>query len=133
MQVIVPLMRASGWSIAPAAAVRNARVAIGDEIASALGAQLVVVLIGERPGLSSPDSLGLYMTYAPRPGLTDESRNCISNVRLEGLSYDEAAHKLMYLMTEAFKRGQSGVLLKDEAGTLSIGAPGDRGVSLARE
>ena len=133
LQVIVPLIRASGWSIAPAAIVRNARVAIGDEIAHAFGAQLVVVLIGERPGLSSPDSLGAYMTYAPRPGLTDESRNCISNVRLEGLSYDEAAHKLLYLMTEAFTRRQSGVLLKDEAGSLSLGAPGDRSISLARE
>ena len=129
LQVAVPFMRASGWSIAPAAVVRNARVAIGDEIAHALGAQLVVVLIGERPGLSSPDSLGAYMTYAPRPGLTDESRNCISNVRVEGLSYDEAAHKLMYLMTEAFKRRLSGVLLKDEAYTLSVGAPGNRSVS----
>ena len=131
LQVVVPLIRASGWSIAPATVVRNARVAIGDEIAHALGAQALVVLIGERPGLSSPDSLGIYMTYAPRPGLTDESRNCISNVRVEGLSYDEAAHKLMYLMTEAFKRRQSGVLLKDEAETLSVSAPLNRTVPLA--
>lgn len=106
------------WRLAPAAIVHQGRVAIGDEVGARLGARLVLVLIGERPGLSSPDSMGIYMTLQPRVGLTDEARNCISNVRREGLSYDIAVHKLLYLMTEARKRGHSGVQLKDEAEAL---------------
>lgn len=119
LAVVAPLIARSGWSLAPITMVRNARVAIGDEIGEIFGAKLAIVLIGERPGLSSPDSLGAYLTYAPRPGMTDESRNCISNIRREGLSYEQAAHKLLYLMTEAMKRRQSGVLLKDEADALA--------------
>jgi len=78
------------------------------------------MLIGERPGLSSPDSMGLYFTYAPAPGLSDANRNCISNVRIEGLSYAMAAQRLMYLMHEARRRGLSGVALKDESGGVRI-------------
>lgn len=117
LDAILPSLTEMGWHIAPLVVVKEARVAVGDEIGEIVGAKIVVVLIGERPGLSSPDSMGIYMTFQPRVGLTDEARNCISNVRREGLSYAVAAHKLLYLMTEARKRGLSGVALKDEAET----------------
>ncbi len=90
-----------GWSIAPVVVAGHGRVAIGDQIGAALGAKLVVVLIGERPGLSSPDSLGVYLTWDPAPGRTDAERNCISNIRPEGLGYEAAAFKLLFLAREA--------------------------------
>jgi ethanolamine ammonia-lyase small subunit len=103
------------WKLAPVAIVQQGRVAIGDEIGEILGTQLSVVLIGERPGLSSPDSLGIYLTWNPRPGRTDAERNCISNVRAEGLSYTLAAHKLLFLMNESRRLKLSGVPLKESA------------------
>ncbi|WPP01607.1 ethanolamine ammonia-lyase subunit EutC [Pseudomonas sp. HR96] len=115
LQRIDEMASAEGWSLAPVCLVEQGRVAVADEVAERLKARMVVILIGERPGLSSPDSLGLYFTYAPRVGLNDASRNCISNIRLEGLSYAMATHKLQYLMREACRRQLSGVNLKDEA------------------
>lgn len=105
------------WSVAPVCVVEQGRVAIGDEIAHGLRAGLLVVLIGERPGLSSPDSLGAYLTYGPRPGLTDESRNCVSNIRPDGLPCEFAVLKIMYLLTEMKHRRLSGVTLKDDMPT----------------
>ena len=96
-------------------------MAIGDGIGAALCARLVIVLIGERPGLSSPDSLGLYLSYRPQVGMMDSQRNCISNVRPEGLPYALAAHKLDYLARQALRLQLSGVELKDDSGLLQIG------------
>jgi ethanolamine ammonia-lyase small subunit len=104
-----------GWRIAPIIIATQARVALGDEIAELLKAEMSVMLIGERPGLSSPDSLGIYLTYKPHVGCTDADRNCISNVRPEGLSCEAAAHKLHHLMLAARHVGYSGVALKDES------------------
>lgn len=103
-----------GWTLAPLAIVQQGRVAVGDEVGALLGARMVVVLIGERPGLSAPDSMGIYLTWAPRAGLTDERRNCISNVRPAGLGYTEAAAKLQYLLGRARALQLTGVGLKDE-------------------
>ena len=122
----LPLLQAletqlSGWRLGPLVVARQARVALGDEIGELLDAEQVVVLIGERPGLSSPDSLGVYLTYGPRIGRHDAERNCISNVRGGGLGYGEAAHKLLYLLREARRLRLSGVGLKDESPALAAG------------
>lgn len=113
----------AGWSLAPVTVALQARVALGDEIGACVRARAVVVLIGERPGLSSPDSLGLYVTFDPRPSRTDAERNCISNVRKAGLSHDLAAARLHWLLTQAFVRGLTGVTLKDESDRLIEAAP----------
>jgi ethanolamine ammonia-lyase small subunit len=117
---ICPRLLADGWRLAPVVLAEQGRVALGDEIGALMGARMVVVLIGERPGLSSPDSLGAYLTWQPRVGRSDADRNCVSNIRPEGLSYEAAATRVHYLMNEARRRRLSGVELKDETG-----APGE--------
>lgn len=103
------------WRVAPIVLAAQARVALGDGIGAALGAAMTLVLIGERPGLSSADSLGAYLTWAPRPGRSNADRNCVSNIRPEGLPPEAAAHKLAYLLREARHLRLSGVRLKDDA------------------
>jgi len=103
------------WNVGPVVIAEQARVALADEIGEIMGARMVAILIGERPGLSSPDSLGIYLTYAPKVGRSDAERNCISNVRAEGLQYAAAAKKLMWLSKEAMKLKISGVALNDES------------------
>jgi ethanolamine ammonia-lyase small subunit len=115
LAALLPRLAAEQWSLAPLVVVAQGRVAIGDEIGALTGSRQVIVLIGERPGLTSPDSLGIYLTWDPHPGRTDAERNCISNVRTEGLSYGLAAHKLHFLMKEARRRKLSGVDLKEAA------------------
>lgn len=115
----------AGLKVSPVCLVENARVAVADEIGEILRARLAVILIGERPGLSSPNSMGVYLTMNPRVGVTDEVRNCISNVREGGLSIAEGVRKLCYLVEEAFRLGLSGVGLKDRMaeGYLPFGLP----------
>ncbi len=117
----LPALRAEGWRIAPLVIARHGRVAIGDAVAMALGAACVVVLIGERPGLSSPDSMGAYLTWHPHARTTDAERNCISNIRPQGIDYDTAAFKLAYLLRAMRAHGRSGVALKDGSDRVLIG------------
>jgi ethanolamine ammonia-lyase small subunit len=113
---LVPQLAGDGIEIGRAVVARGTRVALGDEIGAILGARMVVMLIGERPGLSAPDSLGAYLTYAPRPGRTDAERNCVSNIHGSGLGYDEAAFRIAWLIREGLAREITGVALKDESG-----------------
>jgi ethanolamine ammonia-lyase small subunit len=114
-------LQADGWRIAPLVIARHGRVALGDAIATLLGADCVVVLIGERPGLTAPDSMGAYLTWQPRVETTDADRNCISNIRPEGIAYADAAFKLAHLLRSMRERRLSGVLLKDDSDRLVIG------------
>jgi ethanolamine ammonia-lyase small subunit len=117
------LERLSGWDVGPLVLAHQARVALGDPVGEALGARIVVVVIGERPGLSSADSLGVYLTHGPRPGRADSERNCLSNVRPpHGLGYAQAADTLVALLTASRELGASGVVLKDEGVALPPGA-----------
>ena len=124
-----PLLRAlaarldPAWRIAPIVVAEQARVALGDDIGAALGARIVVVMLGERPGLSATDSLGVYLTWAPRPGRTDAERNCVSNVRPEGLAYDPAAATIAWLLREATRRELTGVSLRVDRTSLGGGQP----------
>jgi ethanolamine ammonia-lyase small subunit len=113
---LMPRLMQAGVSIRATVVASGARVALGDEIGAVLGARMVLMLIGERPGLSAPDSLGAYLTFAPRIGLTDAVRNCVSNIHGAGLSYDEAAFKIAWLVREGLARQITGVALKDESG-----------------
>jgi ethanolamine ammonia-lyase small subunit len=112
------------WRAAPVVVALQARVALGDDVGARLGAELVLVLVGERPGLSSCDSLGAYLTHDPRPGRCDAERNCISNIRPEGLSYAAAARRIDWLAAEALRRGCTGVALKDESDVPALPKPG---------
>ncbi|PZA09695.1 ethanolamine ammonia-lyase [Rhodopseudomonas palustris] len=114
---LLPRLAAARISIGAAVVATGARVALGDEIGAALGARMVLVLIGERPGLSAPASLGAYLTFGPRAGLTDADRNCVSNIHDAGISADEAAHKIAWLVREGLVREATGVILKDESGS----------------
>jgi ethanolamine ammonia-lyase small subunit len=125
---VVPELRREGWTLAPVVLAEQGRVALGDEVGEQLGARLAAVLIGERPGLSAPDSLGVYLTFAPRLGRADAERNCVSNVRPEGLDYPAAAHKLLWLMREARRRRLTGVGLKEEAPALGARPSTDQGL-----
>ncbi|MEA1834816.1 ethanolamine ammonia-lyase subunit EutC [Methylobacterium durans] len=112
---LLPHAEKAGWRLAPVIVAEQARVALGDAVGAALRTRAVAVLIGERPGLSSPDSLGIYLTFDPRPGRSDAERNCISNVRAAGLTHAEAAFRLSWLLRQALVRGLTGVSLKDES------------------
>lgn len=105
-------------SIAPVILAQQGRVALADDIGSRLEATLALIFIGERPGLTSPDSMGVYLTYGPKPGNTDEVRNCISNIRPEGLTYERAAEKILYLIQQCLAHRKSGVSIKDNGSSL---------------
>jgi ethanolamine ammonia-lyase small subunit len=113
---LMPKLGSGGIALGPVAVASGARVALGDEIGALLGAHMVAMLIGERPGLSAPHSLGAYLTFAPKAGCTDAMRNCVSNIHASGLSYDEAAFKIAWLVREGLAREVTGVALKDESG-----------------
>lgn len=116
LEAVDRALAAEGLTRSPVCIVRQGRVAVGDEVGELLDCRAVVLLVGERPGLSSPDSLGIYYTWAPRVGLTDAARNCISNIRPAGISPEAAAERLLWLVKESMHRGLSGVELKDRSG-----------------
>jgi ethanolamine ammonia-lyase small subunit len=113
---LIPRLASDGIDIGCTVVACGARVGLGDEIGAILGARMLLMLIGERPGLSTPDSLGAYLTFAPRPGRTDAERNCISNIHGTGLGHDEAASRIAWLVREGLAREVTGVALKDESG-----------------
>ena len=115
LRLLLPQLQKNGYALSPVCLVKHGRVAIGDAVAKQYSARLCIVLIGERPGLSSPDSMGIYFTYQAKPKIsTDADRNCISNIHRNGLSYEQALKKLLFLAAEAEKLQLSGVNLKDE-------------------
>jgi ethanolamine ammonia-lyase small subunit len=120
LTALLPLIKGLGFTIAPVCLIEQGRVAIGDETGSFFQAKISLMLIGERPGLSSPDSLGAYITYHPQKGNTDAMRNCVSNIRPKGLSYNVAADKIVFLIKESIRLRVSGVALKDMTGLLPL-------------
>ncbi|PCI22824.1 MAG: ethanolamine ammonia-lyase [Piscirickettsiaceae bacterium] len=114
LSLLMPKLLAAGWSILPIVIVRYGRVAVEDEVGAELCASTVLMLIGERPGLTSPDSLGAYLVHAPNIDNTDANRNCVSNIRPAGLSYQKAAETIFYLLNEMKRRQVSGIELKDK-------------------
>lgn len=120
VRLLLPKIRAANWRLAPVVLVEQGRVAIADEIGEGLRSEMTLILIGERPGLTSPHSLGAYLTHGPRASLTDERRNCVSNIRPDGLPYERAAEKIFYLLQEMKTHRLSGVGLKDY-GTFAVG------------
>ncbi len=115
LEVFKPFLDKAGYSLAPIVMATNTRVALGDEAGELLGVKAAIMLIGERPGLSSPDSLGAYLTFAPKVGRNDAERNCISNIRPDGLPYPQAAYKLSWLLAQSFRLQMTGVNLKDNS------------------
>lgn len=115
IRALLPYIETLGLTLAPVVLAHQSRVALGDDIGEALGAQAVAILIGERPGLSSPDSLGVYLTWKPQRSRIESERNCISNIRPQGLPWEAAAFKLAWLLEQAFLRRLTGVKLKDES------------------
>lgn len=116
VHTLMPVLAGAGIDVGPLVLATGARVALGDEIGMLLRTRMTVMLVGERPGLSVPDSLGAYLSFAPRPGLTDAERNCVSNIHDAGLTYAEAAFKIAWLVRQGLARGITGVALKDESG-----------------
>lgn len=129
LTALLPFVREKQWKLGPVILAHQARVALGDEAGELMGAKAVLMLIGERPGLSSPDSLGAYITYKPHVGLKDADRNCISNIRVRGLGYQDAAFKMAWLIDQAFKRQMTGVGLKDESNAQIEAQPAHKQIS----
>jgi ethanolamine ammonia-lyase small subunit len=125
LDAALPALQQQAWRLGPAVVVEQGRVAIGDEIGAALDAAMVAVLIGERPGLTSPDSLGVYLTWAPAIGRHDAERNCLSNIRPDGMGYAEAAAKLVYLLAAARRLRLTGIALKDDADAAPLSVADD--------
>jgi ethanolamine ammonia-lyase small subunit len=114
LEHLLPMLKREGWKLAPLFVVRHGRVALQDQIGSIVGAAIALTLIGERPGLVAPDSLSAYLMFDPKPGNTDAERNCVSNIRPDGLKPIDAALRIFYLLTESRRRRLSGIHLKDE-------------------
>jgi ethanolamine ammonia-lyase small subunit len=119
LALLIPKLKETCYRLSPLCIIEEARVAISDETGMTMGAKLSLILIGERPGLSSPDSMGVYLTYGPTVGNTDEKRNCISNIGPGGLHFEAAADKILYLITESLRLQLSGIQLKDNSGLLT--------------